>query len=131
MAFACVFREILFITGKSVKKPSNFKVRIGTTINELIEAAGGLPENCGKIINGGPMMGKAIANTEIPVTKGTSGILMMRRHFAKYFPGLPNFRELKVSLLRAETNEEVNQVLNQIVDIYGSHQIDYNRVSLS
>lgn len=60
-----------------------------------------------------------------------SGILMMRRHFAKYFPGLPNFRELKVSLLRAETNEEVNQVLNQIVDNYGSHQIDYNRVSLS
>lgn len=60
-----------------------------------------------------------------------SGILMMRRHFAKYFPGLPNFREMKVSLLRAETNEEVNQVLNQIVDNYGNHQIDYNRISLS
>jgi tRNA-dihydrouridine synthase B len=48
-----------------------------------------------------------------------SAILMMRRHFAKYFPGLANFRELKIRLLRSETNAEVNEILNEIVDSYG------------
>ncbi len=72
-----LFERVVTVTGKSVQNPANFKVRIGTSISELIEAAGGLPENCGKIINGGPMMGKAVTNTEIPVTKGTSGVLMM------------------------------------------------------
>lgn len=72
-----LFERVVTVTGKSVQKPSNFKVRIGTSISELIEAAGGVPENCGKIINGGPMMGKAVSNVEIPVTKGTSGVLMM------------------------------------------------------
>jgi len=55
-----------------------------------------------------------------------TGILMLRRHFAKYFPGLPNFRELKIKLLRAETGDEVNEILNTIVEIYGEHQLDYS-----
>ena len=59
-----------------------------------------------------------------------SGILMMRRHFAKYFPGLPNFRELKIELLRAETNEKVNEILNKIVDTYGNIRLDFNSASL-
>lgn len=59
-----------------------------------------------------------------------SGILMLRRHFAKYFPGLPNFRELKIQLLRAETNTEVNEILDKIVDTYKDHQLDYSNVSL-
>lgn len=59
-----------------------------------------------------------------------SGILMMRRHFAKYFPGLPNFRELKIQLLRAETNFEVNKILDKVVEIYGSNQLNYSNVSL-
>ncbi|MBC8006005.1 MAG: electron transport complex subunit RsxC, partial [Verrucomicrobia bacterium] len=72
-----LFERVVTVTGKSVKNPSNYKVRIGIPISQLIEATGGLPENCGKIINGGPMMGKAVTNTEIPVTKGTSGVLML------------------------------------------------------
>lgn len=72
-----LFERVVTVTGKDVKNPANYKVRIGTSVSELIEAVGGLPENCGKIINGGPMMGKAFANPEIPVTKGTSGILLM------------------------------------------------------
>lgn len=59
-----------------------------------------------------------------------AGILMMRRHFAKYFPGLPGFRPLKVSLLTAETNEEVNRILEQIVAQYGEVQLDFNNASL-
>ncbi len=72
-----LIERVVTVTGKSVKKPSNFMVRIGTPVKELIEAAEGLPEDTGKIINGGPMMGKALLNTDVPVVKGTSGILIM------------------------------------------------------
>lgn len=69
--------RIVTVTGKSLSKPSNLLVRIGTPINEVINAAGGLPEDTGKIISGGPMMGKAISSDSVPVSKGTSGILMI------------------------------------------------------
>lgn len=69
--------RVVTVTGKSLKSPSNFLVRIGTPVGDLIEAAGGLPEDSGKIISGGPMMGKAVTSTDIPVTKGTSGILVI------------------------------------------------------
>ena len=72
-----LFERVVTVTGKSLKKPSNFKVRIGTPVSVLIEAAGGLPEDTGKIINGGPMMGKALSDTSIPVVKGSSGILLL------------------------------------------------------
>ncbi len=72
-----LFERVVTVTGKGVKNPSNFKVRIGTATSDLIEAAGGLPENTGKIISGGPMMGRAVTSPDIPVTKGTSGILIM------------------------------------------------------
>ena len=78
-----LFERVVTITGKGVDKPSNFKVRIGTSTSELVEAAGGLPENTGKIISGGPMMGRAIASLDVPVTKGTSGILIMKEEEAK------------------------------------------------
>ncbi|KAB2822664.1 MAG: electron transport complex subunit RsxC [Paludibacter sp.] len=87
-----LFERVVTVTGKSLANPSNFKVRIGTSISELINAAGGLPENCGKIINGGPMMGKAVTNTEIPVTKGTSGIVMMPETEAKRGETMPCIR---------------------------------------
>lgn len=73
-----LFERVVTVTGKSLKEPSNFLVRLGTPVKILIEAAGGLPEDTGKIIGGGPMMGKALVNTDIPVTKGSSGILIMR-----------------------------------------------------
>ncbi len=59
-----------------------------------------------------------------------SGILMMRRHFAKYFPGLPNFRDLKIQLLRAETNDEVHSILEKIIGQYGTFQLDFSTASL-
>ena len=72
-----LFERIVTITGKSVKNPGNFLTRIGTPISDLIEIAGGLPEDTGKIIGGGPMMGKALNSTKVPVTKGSSGVLIM------------------------------------------------------
>lgn len=71
-----LFERVVTITGKSLKKPGNYIVRIGTPVSKLIETAGGLPEDTGKIVNGGPMMGKAVNNTDIPVVKGTSGIIL-------------------------------------------------------
>ncbi len=77
-----LFERVVTITGKDVEKPSNFLVRIGTSTSVLLEAAGGLPESTGKIISGGPMMGKALASIDIPVSKGTSGILLMQKQEA-------------------------------------------------
>ena len=71
--------RITTVTGKHLETPSNYRARIGTPIGHLITASGGLPEDTGKIIGGGPMMGKALLSTEIPVTKGTSGILILPR----------------------------------------------------
>ncbi|MCK5170092.1 MAG: electron transport complex subunit RsxC [Bacteroidales bacterium] len=78
-----LFERVVTLTGKSVKKPSNFMVRIGTPVTDLVEATGGLPEDTGKIINGGPMMGKALNSIDIPVVKGTSGILIMPAELSK------------------------------------------------
>ena len=78
-----LFERVVTVTGKGVANPGNFKVRIGTSTTELVEAAGGLPENTGKIISGGPMMGKAVASLDIPVTKGTSGILLIQEQESK------------------------------------------------
>jgi electron transport complex protein RnfC len=72
-----LIERVVTVTGKSLVKPSNYWVRIGTPIQELLEAAGGIPEDTGKIINGGPMMGKALKDYNVPVTKGTSGILLI------------------------------------------------------
>ncbi len=69
--------RVVTVTGKEVKRPCNLRARIGTSLSTLIDAAGGLPESTGKVISGGPMMGKALASIDIPVTKGTSGILIV------------------------------------------------------
>ena len=75
--------RVVTVTGKSVKKPSNFLTRIGTPANMLIEAAGGLPEDTANLINGGPMMGKSVSVTTFPTIKGTSGILMLNEKDAQ------------------------------------------------
>ncbi len=87
-----LIERIVTVTGKAVKKPSNFKVRIGTPIEELIKAAEGMPDNTGKVISGGPMMGKAVLNMQIPVVKGTSGILLMPEEESHRRPESPCIR---------------------------------------
>ena len=74
-----LIERIVTVTGKHLEHPANYLVRIGTPIQELITASGGLPEDTGKIIGGGPMMGKALLSPDIPVTKGTSGVLLLPR----------------------------------------------------
>lgn len=72
-----LIERVVTVTGKDVKKPCNILSRIGIPMQKLIDFAGGLPEDTGKIVSGGPMMGRAISTTDIPVTKGTSGILII------------------------------------------------------
>lgn len=78
-----LFERVVTVTGKSVAKPSNFLTRIGTPMTQLIEAAGGLPEDTGKVVGGGPMMGKALVSTDTPICKGSSGVLLMNKKEAK------------------------------------------------
>lgn len=81
--------RVVTVTGKQLAQPSNLQVRIGTPISALIEACGGLPADTGKVINGGPMMGRAMANIDAPVTKGTSGVLMMNEKESLRTPEMP------------------------------------------
>jgi len=84
--------RIVTVTGKSLEKPSNFKVRIGTPVSFLVEKAGGLAQNVAKVINGGPMMGKALSTLDVPVVKGSSGILLIDEQEAKRKEVLPCIR---------------------------------------
>lgn len=84
-----IIDRVVTVTGKQLATPSNLLVRIGTPISSLIAACGGLPEDTGKVINGGPMMGRAMANIDAPVTKGTSGVLMMSRKESLRKPEMP------------------------------------------
>ena len=74
-----LFERVVTITGKLLPLPGNYFVRTGTPISKLIDAAGGMPSDTGKIVNGGPMMGRAVNNTGVPVVKGTSGIILFPR----------------------------------------------------
>ena len=66
-----LFERYTTVTGKKLQKPSNFLVRMGTPMQELIDACGGMPEGDNKLLAGGPMMGKALTSTEVPICKGS------------------------------------------------------------
>jgi electron transport complex protein RnfC len=70
--------RVMTVTGKSVSKPGNYSVRFGTPIEQVIALAGGVPADTGKIIGGGPMMGRAMDHIEeMPANKRLSGLLFL------------------------------------------------------
>ncbi len=70
--------RVMTVTGKNVSKPGNYSVRFGTPIEEVIALAGGIPADTGKIIGGGPMMGRAMDHVEgMPANKRLSGLLFL------------------------------------------------------
>ena len=70
--------RVMTVTGKKVAKPGNYSVRFGTPIEEVIALAGGVPADTGKIIGGGPMMGRAMDHIEgMPANKRLSGLLFL------------------------------------------------------
>lgn len=80
-----VMRRIVTVTGSAIKNPNNFKVKIGTSYREIIEAAGGFKEEVGKIISGGPMMGIPLFSLDVPVIKTSSAILCMTKKETKFY----------------------------------------------
>ncbi len=71
-----LFERIVTVTGDAVHETANFRVRLGTNAQELIDAVGGFNiEDPGKIISGGPMMGKAMFSLDVPIVKGSSALL--------------------------------------------------------
>ena len=71
--------RVMTVTGKDVKNPGNYSVRFGTPLSEVLEFAGGIPQSTGKIIGGGPMMGRAMNNVDMPTNKRVSGVLMLTK----------------------------------------------------
>lgn len=72
-----LIERALTITGEAVNNPMNVVTRIGTTIQQLVDFAGGLKEDAEKLIMGGPMTGIAVNRLDIPILKGTSGITVL------------------------------------------------------
>jgi len=74
-----LMRRIVTVTGDAIANPQNYSVKIGTNFQELIEAAGGFKTQPEKLIAGGPMMGMALFDLDIPVTKTNSALLCMTK----------------------------------------------------
>ena len=72
-----LFERYTTVTGKRLQSPGNFLVRMGTPMQDLIEACGGMPEGDNKLLAGGPMMGKALTSTEVPICKGTNSVTII------------------------------------------------------
>ena len=83
-----VMKRISTVTGDAVKNPSNFLYSIGTSYQELIDAAGGFKSQPEKIISGGPMMGFAMFGLDIPTTKTSSSILCFTKDEVTQFEPL-------------------------------------------
>jgi electron transport complex protein RnfC len=87
-----LFERYTTVTGKQVKNPGNFLVRMGTTFGQMIEACGGLPEGDNKVLAGGPMMGKAVSSLDTPVCKGTNSITILTEDDARRKEAQPCIR---------------------------------------
>jgi electron transport complex protein RnfC len=74
------------VTGECFPKQANLMVRVGTPLKYIIDYLGGVPEDAAKVISGGPMMGKAVANLDAATLKGTGGLLFLTREQTKRMP---------------------------------------------
>ncbi len=72
-----LFERYTTVTGKQLKNPSNFLVRMGTSFEDLINLCGGMPEGDNKVLAGGPMMGRAVPSINVPVGKGQNSITIL------------------------------------------------------
>lgn len=74
-----LIERIVTLNGDGIANPANYSVRIGTLVSELIAQSGGFTGEIEKIIGGGPMMGKALSSADVPIVKGSSGILVLQK----------------------------------------------------
>ena len=74
-----LMHRIVTVTGDCIKDPCNYIVRVGTNYAELIDMAGGFVKEPEKIVSGGPMMGFALFDLNVPVTKTSSALLCLSK----------------------------------------------------
>ncbi len=74
-----LIERVTTVTGKTVENPTNFKIRTGTLVKDLLDNCGVAYSDIGKLIAGGPMMGHALSTEDYPTGKGTSGILVLSK----------------------------------------------------
>ncbi len=84
--------RVLTVSGLGINEPKNLKARIGTPFTQIIEECGGLKSGVKKVIMGGPMMGMAQHTLNVPVIKGTSGLLAFTKSEAASFAVRPCIR---------------------------------------
>jgi len=84
-----LIQRIVTVTGSGLLKPGNYIIKIGTQFKEIIAQCGGYVDEPSKIISGGPMMGFAQFTDEVPVVKGTSGILVLKKKESYYLVEQP------------------------------------------
>lgn len=77
-----VTERVVSVTGDAVAEPKNIQVPLGISVRELINFCGGFKDEPVKVIGGGPMMGLAMRSVDVPVVKGTSGILALTKKLA-------------------------------------------------
>jgi electron transport complex protein RnfC len=73
-----LFERVLTAAGEGIREPKNLMVRIGTPFQSVLDFCGGVEDSTNILIMGGPMMGLSQWSAEVPVIKGTSGILAWR-----------------------------------------------------
>jgi electron transport complex protein RnfC len=84
--------RIVTVTGRGVRKPANLIVPIGTRLRDLFAACGGLTDDAHEIVMGGPMMGVSQHDLDVPVLKGTTGVVVLRRDETKKAATYPCIR---------------------------------------
>jgi len=72
-----LLERIVTVTGNGIARPANLIVPIGTKLRDLVEACGGLTDDAAEIVFGGPMMGVAQSNLDVPIVKGTTGVVVL------------------------------------------------------
>ena len=87
-----LFERVVTISGDSIEKSANFMTRVGTPASFLIEKCGQISDNLGQIVFGGPMMGTSAVNPDAPITKLTSGILLLSCALSDKQPETPCIR---------------------------------------
>lgn len=83
-----LIERITTVSGDAIQTPKNLRVRIGTSYQDAIDYCGGFSETPDKILAGGPMMGRAQERLDVPITKGSSGILALTRRITEHGPEL-------------------------------------------
>ena len=78
-----LYQRVISVSGTPVKDPKNLLVRIGTPVESLLNDCGGFTEDPAKILSGGPMMGRALADGSIPILKAMTAITVLNAREAK------------------------------------------------